>query len=59
MKERLLPRIEPAITPEEVLPNNIIVREVNGVSYKIINVSVKTEKKEENDSNNNSPQSFV
>jgi len=43
MKERLLPRIEPPITPEEVLPNNIVVREVNGVSYKIINVKKEEE----------------
>ena len=52
MKERLLPRIEPTIKTKEVLPDNTIVREINGVSYKIINVSVETEKKEENEIQN-------
>ena len=44
MKERLLPRIEPPIKPEEVLPDNTVVREVNGVSYKIINVKGENDK---------------
>lgn len=38
MTERLLPRIEPPIKPEEVKEDDSVEREVNGVKYKIIYV---------------------